>query len=61
MMEARDNLKKELEDLKNYSSQINYDGMFFKGQKILAGILLGVFLIYYLWMTYCKEGIAAIF
>ncbi len=49
-MEARDNYGKEREDLKNYLSQINFDGMFFKGQMILGGILIGIFLIYFVWM-----------
>lgn len=49
-MEARDNLGKEREDLKDYLSQINWDGMFFKGQMIIGGILLGAFLFYFLWV-----------
>ena len=40
----------EREDLKNYLSEINYDGMFFKGQMILGGILLAGFLIYFFWI-----------
>ncbi|MFO7721077.1 MAG: hypothetical protein R6W85_11615 [Gillisia sp.] len=50
-MEARENLGKESENLKNYLSEINQDGMFFKGQMILGGILLGVLLIYFIWMA----------
>ncbi len=49
-MKARENTGREREDLKNYLSEINYDGMFFKGQMILGAILLGVFLIYFIWM-----------
>lgn len=50
-METGDNLRKEKEDLKDYLSQINWDGMFFKGQMILGGILLCAFLLYFLWMS----------
>jgi len=49
-MKNGENLRKEREDLKDYLSEINYDGMFFKGQMILGGILLGVFLIYFMWV-----------
>jgi len=49
-MKTGDNLRKEREDLKDYLSEINYDGMFFKGQMILGGILVCVFLIYLLWL-----------
>jgi len=48
-MEARENLWKDREDLKNYSSQINWDRMFFKAQMITGGILLGAILIYLMW------------
>ena len=50
IMKNGENLRKEREDLKDYLSEINYDGMFFKGQMILGGILLGVFLIYFMWV-----------
>lgn len=50
-MEARENFRKERDDLKDYLSQINHDGMFFKGQLILGGILLGIFVFYILWMA----------
>jgi len=50
IMESRKNSGKEREDLKNYLSQINYDGLFFKGQMILGAILLGVFLAYFIWV-----------
>lgn len=48
-MEARENSGKEKEDLKNYLSEINYDGMFFKGQMILSAILVFAFILYFLW------------
>ena len=60
-MEARENLRKEREDLKNYSSRINFDSMFFKGQKILGGILLSLFFIYFLWMAYAEDMITPFF
>jgi len=50
-METGENLRKEREDLKNYLSEINYDGMFFKGQMILGGILLAGFLVYLIWLA----------
>lgn len=49
-MKTGDNFRKEREDLKDYLSEINYDGMFFKGQMILGGILVCAFLIYLLWL-----------
>ncbi|MEP6262774.1 MAG: hypothetical protein ABJ092_14455 [Gillisia sp.] len=58
-MEARENLRNESEALKVYSSQINFDKMFFKGQIILGAILIVAFLLYFLW-TYSQEVISAL-
>ena len=48
-MEARENFWKDREDLKDYTSQINWDRMFFKAQMILGGILLAGILVYLMW------------
>ena len=48
-MDARQNQGKEREDLKDYLSQINYDGLFFKGQMVLGAILFCVFVFYFMW------------
>lgn len=50
-METRQTPGKDKEDLKNYLSEINHDGIFFKGQMILGGILVFAFLLYFMWMA----------
>lgn len=49
-MKARGNIGNEREDLKDYLSQINWDGMFFKVQMVLGGILLIALVFYLMWI-----------
>lgn len=50
IMKARQTPVKQRDDLKNYLSEINFDGMFFKGQMILGGILIFAFLLYFIYL-----------